>query len=75
MKNQIDKEIRKEIMRRIKAAKQEHNVKVLFAIESGSRARYTVQIILTSSVALSVFRARHVLQGMVAPFTKSVTTP
>jgi len=38
MKNPIDKEIRAEIMRRIKSAEQEHNVKVLFAIESGSRA-------------------------------------
>lgn len=38
MKNPIDKKIRAEIMCRIKAAEQEHNVKVLFAIESGSRA-------------------------------------
>ena len=34
----IDDSIRAEIMRRIKAAEAEHNVKVLFAIESGSRA-------------------------------------
>lgn len=38
MKNPIDKIIRAEIMRRIESAEQEHNVKVLFAIESGSRA-------------------------------------
>jgi len=34
----IDDSVRAEIMRRIKAAEAEHNVKVLFAIESGSRA-------------------------------------
>ena len=38
MKDPIDKEIRIEILRRIKAAEKEHNVKILFAIESGSRA-------------------------------------
>jgi len=38
MKNPIDKEIRAEIMRRIKSAEKEHNVNILFAIESGSRA-------------------------------------
>lgn len=34
----IDPEIRQEIMRRIHAAEAEHNVRVLYAIESGSRA-------------------------------------
>lgn len=34
----IEKQVRVEIMRRIKAAESEHNVKVLYAIESGSRA-------------------------------------
>ncbi|KPH94766.1 nucleotidyltransferase [Pseudoalteromonas porphyrae] len=34
----IDKDIHAEIMRRIKAAELEHDVKVLYAIESGSRA-------------------------------------
>ena len=38
MKDSIDKTIRDEILLRIKSAEQEHNVKVLFAIESGSRA-------------------------------------
>lgn len=38
MNTQIDEDIKAEIMRRIKAAEQEHNVKVLFAVESGSRA-------------------------------------
>jgi len=38
MKDPIDKKIRAEIMRRIKSAEQEHNVKIIFAIESGSRA-------------------------------------
>jgi uncharacterized protein len=34
----IPKEIEQEIQRRIDAAEQEHNVKVLYAVESGSRA-------------------------------------
>lgn len=34
----ISKEIHAEIMRRIRAAEEEHGVKVLYAIESGSRA-------------------------------------
>lgn len=34
----INKDIHTEILRRIKAAEAEHNVKVLYAIESGSRA-------------------------------------
>lgn len=34
----INKDIQTEILRRIKAAEAEHNVKVLYAIESGSRA-------------------------------------
>jgi uncharacterized protein len=34
----IPSEVHTEILKRIKAAEQEHNVKVLFAIESGSRA-------------------------------------
>ncbi len=34
----IPDSVRSEILRRISAAEQEHNVKVLFAIESGSRA-------------------------------------
>lgn len=34
----ISKEIHEEIMRRIRAAEEEHDVKVLYAIESGSRA-------------------------------------
>ena len=34
----IEPEIRKEILRRIAAAEQEHGVKVLYAVESGSRA-------------------------------------
>ena len=34
----INKDVHAEIMRRIKAAEAEHNVKVLYAIESGSRA-------------------------------------
>ncbi len=34
----IDSEIEKDILQRIKMAEQEHNVKVLYAIESGSRA-------------------------------------
>lgn len=34
----ISQEIREEILRRIAAAEQEHNVRVLFAVESGSRA-------------------------------------
>lgn len=34
----IDDEIREEIMRRIAAAEKEHDVKVLYAVESGSRA-------------------------------------
>lgn len=34
----IAPEVHSEIMRRIKAAEQEHNVKVLYAVESGSRA-------------------------------------
>lgn len=34
----IDAEVRKEIMRRIVEAEKEHDVKVLYAVESGSRA-------------------------------------
>lgn len=34
----IDKDVKKEILRRIAAAEKEHNVKVLYAVESGSRA-------------------------------------
>jgi len=34
----IKDRIKQEIMRRISAAEEEHNVKVLYAIESGSRA-------------------------------------
>lgn len=34
----IEENIKKEILRRIKNAEKEHNVKVLYAIESGSRA-------------------------------------
>lgn len=37
-KSVIDDEMQKEVLHRIKSAEQEHNVKVLFAIESGSRA-------------------------------------
>ncbi|MEP1385040.1 MAG: nucleotidyltransferase domain-containing protein [Paraglaciecola sp.] len=36
--NPIAPEVRQEILRRIKSAESEHNVKVLYAIESGSRA-------------------------------------
>ncbi len=35
---QIEESVHTEILRRIAAAEQEHNVKVLFAVESGSRA-------------------------------------
>jgi predicted nucleotidyltransferase len=35
---QITSEVRKEVLKRIKAAESEHGVKVLYAIESGSRA-------------------------------------
>ena len=34
----IEESIKKEILRRIRNAEKEHNVKVLYAIESGSRA-------------------------------------
>ena len=34
----INDDVQKEVLRRIKTAEQEHQVKVLFAIESGSRA-------------------------------------
>jgi len=34
----IDENTRTEILRRLAAAEQEHNVKILYAIESGSRA-------------------------------------
>ena len=34
----IDKDVKTEILRRIAAAEEEHNVKVLYAVESGSRA-------------------------------------
>ena len=34
----VSDEARFEILRRIRAAEKEHNIKVLFAIESGSRA-------------------------------------
>jgi len=37
--------------------------------------KYTDYIILTDSVGLYTFMARRALQGMVAPFTKSATTP
>jgi uncharacterized protein len=36
--NKIDDDVQKEILRRIKAAEAEHGVKILYAIESGSRA-------------------------------------
>lgn len=36
--NKIDEDVQKEILRRIKAAEAEHGVKILYAIESGSRA-------------------------------------
>jgi predicted nucleotidyltransferase len=36
--NKIDEYVQKEILRRIKAAEAEHGVKILYAIESGSRA-------------------------------------
>ena len=38
MINAINHEVREEILHRIKAAEQEHNVKILYAVESGSRA-------------------------------------
>ncbi|MEQ9508136.1 MAG: nucleotidyltransferase domain-containing protein, partial [Alloalcanivorax xenomutans] len=34
----IDEAVREEIMRRIRDAEQEHGVRVLYAVESGSRA-------------------------------------
>lgn len=36
--DRIDKDVQTEILRRIKAAEAEHGVKILYAIESGSRA-------------------------------------
>jgi len=36
--NKIDEDVQKEILRRIKEAEAEHGVKILYAIESGSRA-------------------------------------
>ena len=38
MEKLISKEVEQEIQRRIDAAEKEHGVKVLFAVESGSRA-------------------------------------
>ncbi|GEA12067.1 nucleotidyltransferase domain-containing protein [Alteromonas sp. KUL49] len=38
VENAIDANVREEVMRRIEAAEKEHGVKVLYAIESGSRA-------------------------------------
>lgn len=48
----IPKEIEKEIQRRIDAAEEEHGVKVLYAVESGSRAWGLLRQIVTTMFAL-----------------------